>query len=79
MTRKTGKALVQHVTDGQYSDVSQCVFEADRKDYLIAVTPTVYPEGRVLCHEENRTKQTPWPLVCERTIPTERTPLSGEI
>jgi hypothetical protein len=26
-----------------------------------------------------QTKQTPWPLVCERTIPTERTPLVDEI
>jgi hypothetical protein len=27
----------------------------------------------------NKTKQTPWPLVRERTIPTERPPLVDEI
>jgi hypothetical protein len=26
-----------------------------------------------------QTKQTPWPLVCKQTIPTERLPLVGEI
>jgi hypothetical protein len=29
--------------------------------------------------ELGTTKQTPWPLVRERTIPTERPPLVGEI
>jgi hypothetical protein len=31
------------------------------------------------CTPEDRTKQTPWPLVRERTIPTARPPLVGEI
>jgi hypothetical protein len=29
--------------------------------------------------KNNKNKQTPWPLFCERTIPTERPPLVDEI
>jgi hypothetical protein len=29
--------------------------------------------------KQKTNKQTPWPLVCERTIPTERPPLVDEI
>jgi hypothetical protein len=33
----------------------------------------------VLTKKQNKQKQTPWPLVRERTIPTERPPLVDEI
>jgi hypothetical protein len=32
-----------------------------------------------MAHWTNKKKQTPWPLVRERTIPTERPPLVDEI
>jgi hypothetical protein len=35
--------------------------------------------GSVKLLREEPTKQTPWPLVRKRTMPTERTPLVGEI
>jgi hypothetical protein len=39
------------------------------------------PRRRYLSYTEmpHKQKQTPWPLVCKRTIPTEQPPLVGEI
>jgi hypothetical protein len=33
----------------------------------------------IIPHKNNTKKETPWPLVRERTIPTERQPLVDEI
>jgi hypothetical protein len=42
--------------------------------------PSSYLTGNTLSPLQNKqTKQTPWPLVRERTIPTERPPLVDEI
>jgi hypothetical protein len=39
----------------------------------------LYPSPESLKRENTKTKQTPWPLVRERTLPTERPPLVDEI
>jgi hypothetical protein len=36
-------------------------------------------QGLQALNATNKTKQTPWPLVRKRTIPTERPPLVSEI
>jgi hypothetical protein len=49
--------------------------------YLTAVLLTsayLITSGRTDCGKQTN-KQTPWPLVCKRTIPTERPPLVNEI
>jgi hypothetical protein len=38
-----------------------------------------YPEETRNPQNKQKTKQTPWPLVRERTIPTDRPPLVDEI
>jgi hypothetical protein len=48
---------------------------------LTRATQRNIPETAILhCHRrENLKKRTPWPLVRERTLPTERPPLIDEI
>jgi hypothetical protein len=46
---------------------------------LTPLLPLLFVRGSVELQGTEQTKQTPWPLVCKRTIPTERPPLVGEI
>jgi hypothetical protein len=49
----------------------------------VQMFPVVVPLSLSLTHthtdKKNKQKRTPWPLVRERTIPTERPPLVDEI
>jgi hypothetical protein len=40
---------------------------------------SAYCNACLIKHKNKTNKQTPWPLVRKRTIPTERPPLVGEI
>jgi hypothetical protein len=68
-------------------EADACAVGPNRQSYslssAIAQLPTLLPEN---AHDSPaseafsiKTKQTPWPLVRKRTIPTERPPLLGEI
>jgi hypothetical protein len=56
----------------------------DRGEFVFAAclfpaAPSRFSHGGQTTIQDKQTKQTPWPLVRERTIPTERPPLVDEI
>jgi hypothetical protein len=69
--------------NGVFWDVTQCgSFLRNVSSYIpedAILLGLFQSSGESSSHIENKTKQTPWPLVRERTIPTDRPPLVDEI
>jgi hypothetical protein len=63
---------------GRWFDIIVPIVHATTEDKINYKTDTFYEELDTAVYSEQQ-KQTPWPLVRERSIPTDRPPLVDEI